>query len=141
LSPIATGQEDHDMSSRKIALALAAALVSAPGMINAEEHLVSPETADSRLAFAASQRAMDQAVLDKALSGAAAARAASSVGVDLRSVRQAVPALSNGELRDLARRAEALRSDPAAGLDHDVEQLLVVFLIVAIVILVIKAVD
>ena len=37
--------------------------------------------------------------------------------------------------------AEALQSDPVAGLDDDIKTLLIIFLIVAIVILVLQAVD
>ncbi len=124
-----------------MALALAAGLLIAPGSARAQEHLVSPESADARLAEAATQRAHDRAVLEAALARPAATRVATALGADLDTVRRAVPTLSDADLRDLARRAEALRSDPVAGLDHDVEQLLVVFLIVAIVILVIQAVD
>lgn len=123
------------------ALALAAGLLVAGGGASAQEHLVSPAAADARLTEAAAQRHQDEATLATLLARPAAAQAAASVGADLETVRAAVPTLSDSELRDLARRAEALRSNPAAGLDHDVEQLLVVFLIVAIVILVIQAVD
>ena len=62
------------------------------------------------------------------------------MGVDLPTLKGAAASLSGDELRDLAARASALGTDPAAGLSRDVDQLLVVFLIVAIVILVIKAV-
>ena len=74
------------------------------------------------------------------LSTAEARRASSALGVDIRQVQGAAAALTDRELRDLAVRASALDADPAAGLSRDVDQLLVVFLIVAIVILVIKAV-
>ena len=129
------------MRVTQMALAFAAGLLIAPGMARGQEHLVSPETAGARLAEAASQRRHDEATLESALSRPAATRAAATVGADLKTVRQAVATLSDSELRDLARRAEALQVDPAAGLDHDIEQLLIVFLIVAIVILVIQAVD
>jgi hypothetical protein len=122
-----------------IALALAAGLLTAPG--SAQEHLVSPEAADARLAGAAAQRSHDVATLEAALSHPVAARTAATLGANLDTVRQAVPTLSDAELRDLARRAEALRSDPVAGLDHDIELLLIVFLVVAIVILLIQAAD
>ncbi len=129
------------MHKRKNVLSLAAVVLLVACAAPAEEHLVSPEAASARLAKAAAARAHDQATLETVLATPAASRAAASVGADLAVVRDAVATLSDGELRDLARRAEALRTDPVAGLDHDVEQLLVVFLIVAIVILVIKAVD
>jgi hypothetical protein len=56
-------------------------------------------------------------------------------------VSRALATLSDAELRDLAVRARALEQDPAAGLSSDVNQLLIIFLIVAIVILVLQAVD
>jgi hypothetical protein len=129
------------MHANKSILSLAAVVLLVAGAARAEEHLVSPEAASARLAEAAAARAHDQATLETVLATPAASRAAASVGAELSVVRDAIPTLSDRELRDLARRAEALRTDPAAGLDHDVQQLLVVFLIVAIVILVIKAVD
>ena len=136
-----SGQEDVDMRSTKIGLALAAALLIGPGLATAQDHVVPSTAADARLAQAAAERLQDVTALQGALTGPLAEKAANSVGADLGAVRSAVPTLSDGELRDLAARAAALHSDPAAGLDHDVEQLLIIFLIVAIVILVIKAVD
>jgi hypothetical protein len=56
-------------------------------------------------------------------------------------VRAAVPTLTDGELRDLAARAAAVQSDPAAGhLDPWVNDVLIVVLIVGIVLLVLNAV-
>ena len=65
---------------------------------------------------------------------------ASSVGVDIAAVRATVPSLSDAELADLSARAAALEADPVAGLDHDIKLLLEIFLIVAIVILVLRAI-
>jgi hypothetical protein len=129
------------MRCSKIGLALAAAFLIGPGLANAQDHVVSIASADARLAKAADGRAHDLATLRSALDRPEAARAAASVGADLGLVRSALPTLSDGELRDLAARAAALQGDPAAGLDHDIEQLLIVFLIVGIVIIVIQAVD
>src|SRR6266705_1157362 len=82
-------------------------------------------------AFAQDRRqALD--TVDRALATPEAARAASSVGVDIAAVRAAVPALSDAELADISARATALESDPVAGLDHDIKLLLEIFLIVAI---------
>jgi len=64
------------------------------------------------------------------------------VGANLEDLRGATAALSDADLRDLATRAAALQADPVAGVsDNDIRWLLYIFLIVAIVILVIKAVD
>ena len=78
--------------------------------------------------------------MDRFLATPEAAQAASSVGVDIASVRATVPSLSDAELADLSTRAAALEGDPVAGLDHDIKLLLEIFLIVAIVILVLRAV-
>ena len=129
------------MQATKNVLRLATAVLLMASAARAEEHLVAPEAASARLAEAAAARARDHATLETVLATPAASRAAASVGVDLARVRDSVVTLSDGELRDLARRAEALRTDPVSGLDHDVELLLIVFLLVAIVILIIKAVD
>jgi Flp pilus assembly protein TadB len=123
-------------------LLLATALLTASGVFAfASDHLASPEAVQGRLSGTSSARAADLSRVEGALSSPQAARAAASFGVDVRQVRSAVATLSDAELRDLAERAAALDRDPRAGLSHDVDQLLVIFLIVAIVILVIKAID
>jgi hypothetical protein len=108
---------------------------------NAAQHLVPREAVARAVAAADSERSADLAAVDRALSTPAAQAAAARVGVDVVRLRQAVPTLENGELRDLALRAQALEQNPVAGVTDDVNQLLVIFLIVAIVILVLKAVD
>lgn len=104
-------------------------------------HVVSRELIQQRLAASAATRSQDVALVQELLGRPQARRIASALGADLASVRAAVPALSDDELRDLARRAAALQTDPVAGLDHDIQQLLIIFLIVAIVVLVLEAVD
>ena len=56
-------------------------------------------------------------------------------------MRAAVDTLDDRDLADLATRARTLRLDPRAGIDKDIHDLLVLFLIIAIVILVLQAVD
>jgi len=108
----------------------------------AEDHLVTAQAVQARLTEAEAARQGDLATLDRVLSSPEAAAAAKAVGADLGDLRRAAPTLSDSELRDLAVRAAALESDPVAGVtDHDLRWLLYVFLLVAIVILVIKAVD
>ena len=107
----------------------------------AQQHVVAPEAAQARLADAAAQRAHQLAAVDAVLASPEAQAAASALGQDAQRLRAAVPALGDSELRDLAARAEALQADPVAGLDNDIRQLLIIFLIVAIVILVLQAVD
>ena len=126
---------------------LAAAVVAIVALVAADralaqEHLVTPAAAQARLAEAEAARESDLAVVDGALSTAEAAAAARAVGADVDTVRRMTPTLSDADLRDLAARAAALQADPVAGVsDNDIRWLLYIFLIVAIVLLVIKAVD
>src|SRR5574341_287910 len=120
-------------------LLVVAAFASIPAF--PQDHLVSTEAASARLAEAAALRQRQIGLLDRALSSSQAVSAASRLGADIGQVRAALPALSDAELQDLAQRAAALDADPVAGLDDDVRTLLIIFLIVAIVLLVLKAVD
>ena len=122
-------------------LAVLAALLASDRAF-AEDHLVTSATAEARLAEAEAARQSDLALLDGVLSSPEAAAAAKAVGANLADVRRATPTLSDSELRDLAVRAAALQADPVAGVsDRDLRWLLYIFLLVAIVILVLKAVD
>jgi hypothetical protein len=127
------------MRIRVVILALAA--LACGNRAFTGDHLVSPDETSARHAAAAEARQADLAAVEAVLSSRDAATAAASLRVDIRQLRSAAASLSDAELRDLAARVQALRSDPAAGLSRDVDQLLVIFLIVAIVILVLKAVD
>jgi hypothetical protein len=111
------------------------------GQALAGDHLVSREAARDQVQQAASQRERSLATLDAVLSTPTAARAAASVGADTERLRAALPTLTDQEIADLAARADALQADPVAGLDDDIRTLLIIFLIVAIVILVLQAVD
>jgi hypothetical protein len=129
---------------RKSLAALVVAMVALVAADRAftEEHVVTAQAAQARLAEAEAGRQADLATLDRVLSSSEAAAAAKTVGADLGDLRRVAPTMSDSELRDLAVRAAALESDPVAGVtDHDLRWLLYVFLLVAIVILVIKAVD
>jgi len=125
-------------TSLAVAAALAAILAAPPAF--AQDHLLGRDTAQARLVAAAAERRQDLDAVDRLLATPEAARAASSVGVDIGAVRATVPSLSDAELADLSARAAALEADPVAGLDHDIKLLLEIFLIVAIVILVLRAI-
>lgn len=127
------------MRTQLAVLSLAMALCS--GRAICDDHLASAEVTAARLAEASSVRDADLAAVQEILSSPEAAAAASALGADPRQVQSVAVSLGDAELRDLAVRAAALHADPAAGLSRDVDQLLVVFLIVAIVILVLKAID
>lgn len=126
---------------RLTANALIALAVLAAGSASAEDHLAPQAAVSARLAAATRTGAAERASLDRALATPDAERTAHRLGVDIRDVRAAAATLTDAEARELSERASALKSDPAAGLSQDVDHLLVVFLIVAIVILVLKAVD
>lgn len=127
------------MRKRLAYLAVATSVLSG-GAARAEDHLVSLEAAQSRLSEVTRSRSHDVATLERALSTPRAASTARALGADVREVRGAVASLGDRELRELASRAAALEADPVAGLDKDIHDLLIVFLIVAIVIVVLKAV-
>jgi len=114
-------------------------LLGAAGL-EAGEHLVSETLGAQRLAQAERERSADQGVVDELLATSAAREVVRRAGADMQDVQAGVAALSDAELADLAARARQLQSDPVAGLSSDVNDLLVVFLIVAIVVLVLKAV-
>jgi len=127
---------------KSVAVLVVLAALLAAGSAFADDHLVTTQAAQARLAEAEASRQHDLAVIDGVLSTPEAAAAARAVGADLEGLREATPTLSDAELRDLARRSSALQGDPVAGVsDNDIRWLLYIFLIVAIVILVIKAVD
>lgn len=121
-------------------LSLAAALAAtAPAL--ADDHLVSTQAAQERLMEAEAARQQDRTVIDQVLSAPQAEAAAAAVGADLGRVRAAVATLSDAEMAEVAARAAVLQTDPVAALDQDIKTLLTIFLIVAIVILVLRAVD
>ena len=122
-----------------LTLALVASLLAGP--VGAADHLVTRADVAGRLQAARQARAEDLAAVQELLATPAASVAAARVGADAGLVRASVASLNAAELRDLAQRARALRSDPAAALDKDIHDLLVLFLIIAIVILVLQAVN
>jgi hypothetical protein len=127
---------------RKTLTVLSLALASfVAGQAMAGDHVVSPAAAQQRLQEASAERERGLATLDQALANPEIARAAATVGADASALRAALPTLSDAEIADLAQRAAALDTDPVAGLDQDIRTLLIIFLIVAIVILVLQAVD
>jgi hypothetical protein len=120
-------------------LSLAALCAAVPA--RGDDHIVTLGQAQQRLLEAEAARQQDTAVVRDVLARPEALAAAALAGADLDQVQAAVATLSDGELRDLALRAMALQTDPVAGLDSDIRLLLMIFLIVAIVILVLQAVD
>lgn len=106
----------------------------------ADEHLVGPETVAARLNSATAAREAQAAAVDDLLTSPGARHKARALGADVDQLRLRVAALSDAELADLYARVSSLKTDPAAGLDKDIHDLLVIFLIVAIVLIVLKSV-
>jgi hypothetical protein len=125
----------RSLASLSVVAALAA--TPAPGA----DHLLTPQAARERLLAAETARRHDHEAVQRLLASPAAARAAAAVGADVEQVRAAAAVLEDAELAELAARAAALQTDPVAALDSDIMLLLKIFLIVAIVILVLQAVD
>jgi len=107
----------------------------------AEDHILRPEAIAQRLSEQAAERNSDLTAVQQVLATPQARNAMRTLGANPDHVRSRVATLSSAELQDLATRARALHVDPVAGLDDDVNTLLVVFLMVAIVILVLGAVQ
>jgi len=120
---------------------LLAVVLSSAVPATAADHLVTGDEVKSALQTASQARLRDLGRLDRVLSAPEAAGAVEKAGTSVAALRGALATLGDDELRDLSARAAALESDPVAGLDPDVKQLLVIFLIVAIVILVFQAID
>jgi hypothetical protein len=128
------------MMKQRWMLALAACVLTVLPA-RAADHMVGQDVAGARLEAAAQARQSDLGTLDVLLDSDSARDAASRLGHGTAELKQGLRGLSDSELRDLAQRAEALGADPVAGLSSDVNQLLIIFLIIAIVILVLQAVD
>jgi hypothetical protein len=94
-------------------LAIAVLLTSLP--VCAADHLVSPSVMQERLLQAASQRAADLRGLRSVLVSPDSVSAATRIGQDGHGLADRLTVLSDEELRDLARRAALLRTDPVAG--------------------------
>lgn len=102
--------------------AIAATAVFSVGPLQAEDvrstpesHLVSPEAAQARLLRATDERQQNLATVDALFSSPQGTAALTSVGLEAASLSASLATLGNSELQDLAARAAALQTDPAAG--------------------------
>lgn len=127
---------------RLIAVITSLAFLFGPNLALAGDHLVAGSASQARLAQAAAQRQQDLVTLERVLETPAAATAAATVGVPIDRVQAAVPALGDGELRDLAARAAALTADPAAGY-HEwmLHDFLTIFLVLVLVVAILNIAD
>ena len=125
---------------RILAVLAICGLVVSPRAALCGDHLVPSTAAQQQLAQDSIEHARDVATIERALSSPRAASAAAACGVSLDHLKAAVPTLSQAEVRDLAARASLVRSDLRAGHgSEDVDDLLVVLLVVAIVAVVLSA--
>jgi len=118
-----------------IGLVLSLAL---PPPAGAGQHLVFGEQIAARLGAVAAERAGNRLKVETLLSGVVGAEAAAAHHLGTHSLRAGVAALSDEELRDLARRADALEADPVAG--GVVKTLLILGIIVVVVVLLAAAI-
>lgn len=133
-------REDSVMRKSPLLFCLVAALLAAD-LALPDEHLVSPQQVQARLAEAAAARQDRLALVRGVLSSPQAVSMAAALGADLDTVRAAAAILTDAELADLAERAAAVDRDPVAGLDQDIKLLVVILLIALIVVVILSAVD
>jgi hypothetical protein len=124
---------------RRLAFVFACLVTAVP--VGAAERLISHADADARLASVRAAHLADASTVQEFLTTPAVVDAARRAGVQPQRLSAAAATLDPAELSDLAQRVRALRTDPSAGLDRDIHDLLVLFLIIAIVILVLQAAD
>ena len=122
-------------------LAVTGALALSGGRALAQDHVVGSQDLSARLGAAEAARQRNLGAVERFLASPEAVSAASRVQADMDRVRANVGTLSDADLAELAARVDALQANPVAGLDDDIRTLLIIFLIVAIVILVLQAVD
>lgn len=122
---------------RIVAVGLAVALACIRPAAGAE-HLVPPAQIAKRLIDSGQRRAADLESVDAALALPQVAGVAAAVGLDVETLRKAVPRLDDAELHQLAVRAEQLRTDPVAGspiVPTFTTEMIVVFFVVVIAVL------
>jgi len=120
--------------ARSLSIAVALSMAMPPSAM-AHAHLVAATEIAARLQAAAAERASNRLKVERFLSRGIPAAAHR---VDVQRLRAGVAALSDDELRDLASRADALRTDPVAG--GAVKTLLIVGVVVLVGVLLAAAI-
>jgi hypothetical protein len=100
----------------------------------AQEHLIPRETVQARLNAAAAERAESIAVLEVLLDTPEAEKACKASGISGARLKRQLPLLTDDELRELARRAADLRTDPTAGMSSGGKIALIVGVLVVILV-------
>ena len=122
--------------ARCLSIALMA-LMGVPRLAGTRDHLVTPAEVTARVQAAAAARRGDELKLNEIL---ARHFPATTDGASVQErVRARVAALGDDEVRELARRAEALETDPVAG--GLVKTLVIVGILVLLVLLAIAIVE
>ena len=85
------------------------------GLAGADEHLVPPAQIHERMQSHARERKAALDELETLLAAPVAVEVLARAGLKRADVRPRLESLADEELQDLQRRAEVLRSDPAAG--------------------------
>ena len=120
---------------RAVAAALVHVVLLTGLPARAQDHLVSVAQIETRLREVVADRAADIAALRSALLSPAGAAAAAQLGLDGGALYARLHALEDAELRDLAKRATLLRTDPAsAGVGKTIAVTAVVILLLCILV-------
>jgi hypothetical protein len=118
---------------------LLTAVFAIPQSLVAQTHLVSPEELQKATIAATQARQQNIQTINQFLSSAPAKKALRSAHMDPQQVKQAVSALSDQELAQLASRASKAQADFAAGRLSD-RDLIIILIAIAGLILIIVAV-
>ncbi len=118
---------------------LLVAILIFPSNLLAQSHVVSPSELQKQVVSASQLRQRNLETVRQFLSSPAAEKALKTAGMDLTQVKNAVSTLSDGELAQLASRAQKAQDDFAAG-DLSERDLLLIILGIAALILIIVAV-
>ncbi len=118
---------------------LLVAILIFPSNLLAQSHVVSPSELQKQVVSASQLRQRNLETVRQFLSSPAAEKALKTARMDLTQVKNAVSTLSDGELAQLASRAQKAQDDFAAG-DLSERDLLLIILGIAALILIIVAV-
>ena len=111
-----------------------------PGVLRAEDHVVSLSELREKIVSASKSRQSNVSTIEKLLSSPVAEKAIKRAGLDRNTVVRAVATLSDDEVSRLSARAERAQQDIAAGaLSNQELTYIVIALATAVIILVIVA--
>ncbi len=103
---------------RKSPMVLMSVLLMVPGLLPAQQHVVSPNDLRSEVRAAGAARERNAETVRTFLNSEMAREAVGKAGLTSGKIDKAVAALSDAELASLAARSEKLQSDFAAGLTN-----------------------